>query len=975
MTTLNHFDEVDPELQYNFFADANSICRYYDIQDYANIHGSQNSLSIVNYNIRSFNKNFDTFIGGFLPNNMPCIMNITETRFTSFKFEQIPGYESYHTVRNSETPAGGISLFVKDNIKSRLIGSLSYATETIEVCTVEIHFENNSFVLIGIYRPHSDTIENFSTHLETLLSDPLLSGKNCILMGDLNICILKDSIQNNNFSNLLYRFHFCPVITKVTRFPMRETETPSLLDHIWINKTCSYVAGILDLDFTDHLPTFLHIKSNKFVSDEKIKIRFRVINDVNKQSLKNALENFNWESIWLDDVELYTDRLIETLDILYCSAFPLKTKEVSQKHFINSWMTKPILELIEAKAHYFYLYKIGAVTLQENNLFKNRVTNIVRNEKIKYQRRLFDKNRNDSRKTWKLINSLLAKNTKNNIIKQIMVNNTFIDNDDLMAETFNEYFCSIGNNLELAIPPSIHDPLQYLSNTNSSFYLYPVGPLEVEHHLNNLKNSKQNIDSISVSILKSHSHFLSYIFSDLINNCFQTGKFPRTLKRAIVLPLFKKGDRTCVSDYRPISILPTLSKVIERCIKTRLVDFIDKKNLFNPSQFGFRSGISTQDAIIFLSEAIYSNLNDRSSTIGVFIDFSKAFDTVNRKILLRKLYAYGIRGIALELIASFLTDRFQAVRVGNSMSNFKEINIGVPQGSVLGPILFILYINDISSISNIFKTCLFADDTTLIFEESDHETLVNSCNEGLQVFTEWCYANRLSINVTKTNFMVFSNRNIEIPIDIKLGDSPVCRKPNVTFLGLEIDDSLKFNMHISKISRKISQNSGILYKLRDVVDSKTLRCLYLSFIESYMNYCPIIFGNAFNCHLNQLEVAQKKCIRIISHSNYFAHTEPIFYNLKLLKFKDIYKLNLCTYLYKNMESFQFSSENHDHETRSSTSRNFIPEFQRLSLTQNQSIKYQAPTFWNALPDVIKNATSVSSFKLMFKNFAISNYTS
>ena len=218
----NRFDEIDPEINYDFFADHNLNCKYVSLSDFCETLDKENQLSIINYNIRSYNKNVDAFIGGFPPNSLPSVFNFTETRFSPDRVEQIPGYESYHTTRDGDIPSGGISIFVSKGIKSRILNYLSYSNKTIEVCTVELSFADIKVILIGIYWPHSDTIENFSSHLENFLSSSQISGKFCILMGDLNICILRDEPANNNFFKLLFSLHYSPLITKVTRFPIRE---------------------------------------------------------------------------------------------------------------------------------------------------------------------------------------------------------------------------------------------------------------------------------------------------------------------------------------------------------------------------------------------------------------------------------------------------------------------------------------------------------------------------------------------------------------------------------------------------------------------------------------------------------------------------------------------------------------------------------------------------------------------------------
>ena len=267
------------------------------------------------------------------------------------------------------------------------------------------------------------------------------------------------------------------------------------------------------------------------------------------------------------------------------------------------------------------------------------------------------------------------------------------------------------------------------------------------------------------------------------------------------MPLYKKDSPDIISNYRPISILPKLSKIIEKCIKSRLVYYFTRNNLFNQVQFGFLSEKSTQDAMLHLTEKIYSNLHNKLSTMAVYIDFSKCFDTLNRNILLKKLEIYGIRGIPLDLIRSYLENRYQAVKVNGVISEYMPINVGVPQGSVLGPILYLIYVNDLPNISDQFSTCLFADDTTLIFEDSNKYDLFNKCDFGVNLFFSWCCSNRLSINISKTNCMLFSN--ILKPLDIAdvfMNNIKIEYVSSTRFLGLTIDDKLKFDIHNNDVT-------------------------------------------------------------------------------------------------------------------------------------------------------------------------------
>ena len=284
--------------------------------------------------------------------------------------------------------------------------------------------------------------------------------------------------------------------------------------------------------------------------------------------------------------------------------------------------------------------------------------------------------------------------------------------------------------------------------------------------------------------------------------------------------------------------------------------------------------------------------------------------------------------------------------------------------------MFLLYVNEIPNIFRNFTSCLFADDTTFLIGGYDVNSLFCSGNEGLGKFSDWCCANRLSVNVSKTNFMLFSNYTHPTLPSIKFNDVSIERSSSVRFLGVELDDKLKFHNHINNVTHKVSKNIGILCKLAYFIPQYLLISLYHSLVEPYLNYCPIIFGGAYSSHVQPLEVAQRKSIHIICRVGRQASSNPLFANLGILKFNDIYKLQLGIYMFKNRDNFIISSSNHNYNMRNSI---FIPAFQRLTLTQRQSVAYQAPLIWNSIPLDIRNCQSLKGFKVSYKNFLISQY--
>ena len=350
----------------------------------------------------------------------------------------------------------------------------------------------------------------------------------------------------------------------------------------------------------------------------------------------------------------------------------------------------------------------------------------------------------------------------------------------------------------------------------------------------------------------------------------------------------------------------------------------------------------------------------------------KAFDMVNFEIILRKLFVYGIRGASLQLLRSYLCNRTQCVRIGSSISTTRVISCGVPQGSVLGPLLFLLYINDLADVDNAHLT-LFADDTTIACCHTDHVSLISNANEILSSINDWTINNRLSLNIPKTAAILFTNRLNVIDESLELNISGV----NVNFvdafkfLGIQLDSKLNFKPHIDFICSKLSKSTGMLFRVSKIVPQSIMIKLYYAFIYPHLVYGILIWGNSCDVHLNPLVLLQKKIIRILTSSSYLSHTEPLFYRTKILRVDDIFKLYLGIHMFKKKLNDTIVHPSHSYFTRHNS--NAVPNFQRLSKSQN-SLTYIGPTQWNVIPVNIRNCTSLSSFKTQYRQYLLHQYS-
>jgi len=379
-----------------------------------------------------------------------------------------------------------------------------------------------------------------------------------------------------------------------------------------------------------------------------------------------------------------------------------------------------------------------------------------------------------------------------------------------IVQKFNEYFVSIGSRLAATIPASPVSFSDHLTSPNLyDFALYETSPNEIIEIVDKLKNKwSSGFDNIPVTILKASIIRIAEPISQLINYSFITGNFPDPLKIAKVSPIFKTGEKTCAANYRPISILPSFSKIFEKAVFNRFTVFLERNNILIKNQYGFRQNHSTYMAILEMYDKISAAIDDGEFAVGIFLDLSKAFDTLDHDILIAKLDYYGVRGVALDWFKSYLHCRKQYVLLNGQSSTMSSVVCGVPQGSILGPLLFILYINDIVNCSDILHFILFADDTNLFYSHKDLAELFLIVNWELSKLSEWFRANKLSLNAIKSNFILFGHKRMPqncADVNLFLDGNRLERVTSTKFLGVFLDEKLKWTQHLNHVAIKLAR--------------------------------------------------------------------------------------------------------------------------------------------------------------------------
>ena len=909
------------------------------------------------------------------------ILVVTETKidesFTTSQF-QIDGFSCPFRLDRNKS-GGGVLIYVRDQLPCVAI-PLENKPKDIECIFLDLRIRKKKFLLIGGYNPDKSLISHFLGHVIKYIDKNLANFDHFLILGDFNSSISEKAMKE--FCDI---YDLDNLIKKPTCF--KNPNNPSSIDVILTNNKNMFQNSItLETGISDHHKMVVTVMKIYTEKQKPIKINYRSYKNFDlhafNDDLKNALEQYDKPHMRYDDFKSIFMKIFDKYS-------PSKTKILRGNNapFMSKTLSKEIMHRSRLKN------KLNKNPTDENrNLYKkqrNFCVNLLKKEKKRFYNNLDLKVFDDNKKFWQAVKPLFSGKQKileKNII--ILDGDKIISDNKDVAEKLNDFFIEAVENLEIEHFETEDISREYLESSDDievilkqyemhpsvlkikdnvtldgKFTFHDIGERDINNVIYSMNSKKAGVDNdIPVKILKGSGTVISKYLSKMYNNSKNEGNFPISLKEGTVLPINKKKTRTIIKkDYRPVSLLPNVSKIYERNMFEQTYKYID--NFLSPYLFGYRKGHSTEQCLAIMIEVWKKALDSKFKVGAVLTDLSKAFDCLNHKLLIAKLNAYGFDKNALTFVYSYLKGRKQRTKVNSIYSSWRDVNYGVPQGSILGPLLFNIFINDIFFFINEAKIANYADDNTAYTMAKSIETLLSKLENETSAILNWFRINEMKSNDDKCNLIVANNQSLSINIGKNLIES--CN--SVELLGIKIDNELKFEEHVKNLLKKGNQKFHALARISKYLSQDKLKLIMRTFIQSQFNYCPLVWmfhNRTLNNRINRLH---ERTLRLVYRNDELSFQEL----LELDKSVTVHQRNvqrLATEMYKVKNKiaplpFQdlFTENRNSHEFRDPSRPWDVPKVRTVNWG-TESLRYRGILIWQLVPEDIKSSPSLNTFK-------------
>lgn len=852
---------------------------------------------------------------------------------------------------------------------------VSHLNSELDFESVVIHIVELNTTIITVYRSPQGDVSVFLKSFEESLRILHKPGLIMFVCGDFNIHF--DRRNDREFlqlSDIFNSFSFRALISSVTR---PSVTGGSCIDNILTNIEPHLVlAEVVPSCLSDHEAQLVTAVIQRATSTKGCNSPpFRVFSEKNINFFSELLSSIDWDSVFLPhDINDQCALFLSKVSSCFSLAFPLVTSG-RKKHRKPGWLTEEVVMARERLKDLYILQRDFPSELHRlmYKVNKKNYQQLISSLRASHVEGRLNKSKNVAKTVWSIVSENSGKHQAGKKhIHELQHNGVSASDPHENAEIFNSFFTSVPMTNSGRGVNHCTNSSSKIKSCPASFFTIPASSSEMFKTISSLKpSSSPDVFDMSPSVIRQVALPLSAPLTKLFNNSVLQGEFPSDMKLSKVIPVFKKGSKSSPQHYRPISILPTISKVFERLMQVRLTDFLLRNSIINDTQFGFIPSKSTNDAITQFSKYVFSHLNNQNHVSGVFCDLSRAFDTVNHLKLLQKLELYGIRGCPLQWFRSYLSNRYQSVQVTNSFgtanSDFVEVSMGVPQGSILGPLLFVLYMNDFSTCVPEARVTQYADDTTVIVQADSPLALNLQLNLVINKINSWLISNDLYLNVNKTSILHFRSQSVSVGVGVTLHDDVIDEVDSVCFLGVQLDTRFTWRQHVEALCSKLN---SILFSLRclsDFLNSSALKMVYHGYFASVMSYGILSWGTASASILHRVFKLQKRAIRLVFGLGGLESCREVFLRERILTLPSIFIYSVSVFTFKHIQDFP--THTHMYPTRNKNSL-IVPQHSNNMF--RKSIEYLGPTIYNRLPDYLKTSLSLAAFKNKLKDFLIKN---
>ena len=900
------------------------------------------------------------------------ILALSETRLDNTVTDPAVSIAGYTLVRRDRCRSGGgVAVYIRNVIDFKIRSDLS--DPDLEFLCIQIQKPKaKPFLLSNWYRPPNSPIELFDK-FEVILGKIEAENIESNILGDINCDMMAISPANEtrHLIELCESYQYTQLIKEYTRIT---SSSKSLIDLFLTNEPDKFVtSGVSLIGCSDH---------NLIYVSRKLACPRSFPRIIESRQYKHFMPDY-----FMDDMALVPWDLIELIDNparaweVWKHSFlavanlhaPFKKKRVRNSK--APWLTPQIKRLMCERDK---TKRIAAITNDQSKWaeyrrLRNRVNHSIKASKKDYYHSYFEDNVGKAKATWNGINTLLSRKKNFAQAAKLIIGEVVITDPRELSNAFNRHFTEIGPSLASQINPPRVSFREFVEPYDSTFNLELLTIDDLRKLVNDIPMGKADgLDGIPTSLLKLSFTSVASSLTHIFNLVISTGNIPSDWKSARVTPIHKADSKVDPANYRPISVLSVIGKLFEKAIFNQVYTYLHQNNLLSKYQSGFRPMHSTLTALIDITDNWYFNIDNGLTNAILFIDLKKAFDTIDHEILLSKLELYGFNGASLNLFRDYLSDRTQVTVINNVNSDTSRIRCGVPQGSILGPLLFLLYINDLPNCNLRSDVRMYADDTNLTFASTDPEELFSSLTHDLSNLKQWLDSNRLSLNVLKTKCLFTGTRH---KISLLPSEPHICldghfieRVNSYKCLGVHVDEKLSWEAHISEIVSKVAKVLAALRRLKPICPQSTLVTIYKSLILPHLEYCSAVWGCIGNGLSLKLEKLQNRAARIITGSGWDIRSAQILRALKWESLADRRERQLKSLMFKTANNLvpeylsdKFTSVTtiHRHNLRGNQQNLFIPRPNTEAL--KKSFRYRGAVTWNSLSAEAKQATTLNSF--------------